>query len=262
VRMLRTDVTRLELESGSTKRVLEKEKKRGKELWNVREDGPAGEGVRQPGNASAIEAALAQLERVQLAEYLEREPFEAAEPPLAFTVVLKNGARLGGAIGRATRDPKSGAQGRQYLRAGDEVVALIGDDVAALCQKPLDEFRSRRMHELQESTVRAIELEHDGRTFTFVNNGDNQWSPRGEPIAAPADFVGNLDKLLHLAVKRWLAAPAENQVVLRVRVLPLEGEASGFAFGRSSDGAMLCVTEGGLAAEVDAELPEGLLKLF
>ncbi|MSR64012.1 MAG: DUF4340 domain-containing protein [Planctomycetes bacterium] len=262
VRMLRSDVTQLELEGGGTRRVLVRETKRGKDHWTVREDGPAGAGVAQPGNAAAIEAALAQLERVQLAEYLQREPFEAADPPQSFTVVLSNGARLGGTLGRATRDPKSAAQGRQYLRAGDEVVALIGDDVGALCLKPLDEFRSRRVHDIQESTVRALELEHDGKTFTFVNNGDNQWSPRGEPIAAPKDFTESLDKLLHLAVKRWLAVPGESQVLLRVRILPLEGEALAFTFGRGADGTVQCVSAAGLAAEVEGELPARLLKLF
>ena len=262
VRALRTDVARLELEGGGTRRVLAREKKG----WSVREESDqTGEGAGtppNPGNESAIEEALAQLERAQLAEHLGAETFEPSDPPCAFAVVLKDGTRLGGALGRPTRDPKSAAQGRQFLRLGDQVVALIDEQVFALCQRPLDDFRSKRVHQFQESLVRALDLEHGGRTYTFVNNGDNVWSPKGQTIRAPDDFVQALDGLLNLAARRWLAAVPAHERVLSVRILSTQGEETTFIFARSQDGADLWLGSAGQVAEIDGAVVARLLRLF
>jgi hypothetical protein len=261
VRALRTDVGRLELEGGGTRRVLAREK----EAWNVWEHsadasgGPPG----TPGNAGAIEEALALLERVQLAEHLPLEPFEPCDPPCSFALVLRDGTRSGGALGRRTRDPKTAAEGRQFLRLGDEVVALIDERVLELCQRPLDDFRSRRVHQLQESLVRAIELEHGGRTYSFVNTGDNVWNPRGQSsIRAPDAFVQSLDGLLNLGARRWLSAAPPHERVLAVRIFPTQGEENSFAFGRALDGTNVWLGATGQVAEVDGALVERLLRLF
>jgi hypothetical protein len=265
VRMLRADVARLELEGAGARSVLVRERKG----WSVGEGGADAAGAaRSPGDVSAIEEALALLERAQLGEHLEGEAFEPAEPPCSFAVLLASGARLGGALGRPTRDPRSGAQGRQFLRDGDEVVALVDEQVFALCQRALEEFRSRRVHQIQESLVRAIELELAGKgtTYTFVNTGDNVWNPKGQTLRAPQGFVRSLDGLLNLAARRWLADLPEHQPLLAVRVLPLAGadpvEPRRFSFARAADGAYLCTTESGQVAEVDGALVEQLLALF
>jgi len=263
VRALRTDVVRLELEGGGARRVVEREKKG----WSVREETDATDETRadapaNPGGESAVEEALALLERVQLPEHMEGEAFEPCDPPCSFAVVLKDGTRFGGALGRPTRDPKSGAQGRQFLRSGDEVVALIDEQVFALCQRPLDDFRSKRVHQFQESQVRAIDLEHGGRTYTFVNTGDNVWSPKGQTIRAPDDFVQALDGLLNLAATRWLDGPPECERVLAVRIIETQGGETGFAFARRADGASLWLGAAGQAAEIDGAVVERLLRLF
>jgi hypothetical protein len=262
VRALRDDVVRMELEGEGATRVLVREK-RG---WSVAEERDGELATAQhPGDPAAIEAALALLERVQLPEHLEREVFEPADPPLGFTVVLKDGSHHGGALGRPTRDPASGAQGRQFLRLGDEVVALIDAEVAELCARPLELFRSRRLHKILESQVRALALTHAGTTYTFVNTGDNVWNPSGQAIAAPQAFVGALDGLLNLSVESWLDAPEAADAgapELSVELRLLSGETVRFGFSRARDGTVVCRTEAGLAAVVDAGPMEALLTLF
>jgi uncharacterized protein DUF4340 len=257
VRALRADVARLELEGGGARRVLAVDG----EGWKVWE-GDEASAQATPGNRGAIEEALALLERVQLAEHLAGEAFEPTDPPSSFALVLENGARLGGALGRATRDPASGAQGRQFLRDGDEVVALIDDTVLELCLRPLEEFRSRKVHQLHESEVRMLELEAGGKSYAFVNDGDNQWTTRGQPIRAPDDFVQALDGLLNLGARRWLAAAPAESPELGVRVTPVQGEPWSFSFARAADGTHVYLGADGQAAEVDGALVERLMKLF
>jgi hypothetical protein len=261
VRTLREDVQRLELAGGGTRRTVQRTKK-GWEVWEGAADGS--ESVHQPGNTAAIEETLAALERLQLAEHFEGEAFEPTAPPASFTLVLQNGARLGGALGRPTRDPRSGAQGLQFLRAGDEVVALIDESALALCTRPLAELRSRKMHQLQEAAVRAIVLTQraQGRTYTFVNNGDNLWNPEGETIRAPAGFVQSLDGLLNLGAERWLESAPAAEALLDVRVERVEGTPLAFTFLKTGEGAYVCTSEAGQAAEVGGELVERLLALF
>ena len=259
VRMFRQDVAELELVGGGTTRVLERQRAG----WTVRADTPDGAGTPFPADPAAVEEALALLERVQLTEHLPAEVFAPQDPPLTFRVRLKNGARLGGAIGGPARDEKSGAQGRQYLRDGDEVVALIGEETVELCQRPLDAFRSKKVHELQESLVRWISLAHGERTYTFVNTGDNRWRPEGETIEAPRAFVLSLDGLLRMAARRWLdgdGAPALGDAV--AVVVTQDGGETRFTLGRDAAGTALCLRPEGQAAEIDAALLERLLSLF
>jgi hypothetical protein len=236
---------------------------RAREKWSVREvaageDGAGG----HPAETAAVEEALALLERVELAEHLPGEVFEPADPPLSFTVALRDGSLQGGALGRPTRDPASGAQGLQFLRLGDEVVALIDPGVAELCARPLDSFRARRVHQIQESLVRAIELEHAGATYGFVNTGDNVWNVQGKSIGAPQDFLQSLDALLNLGAKRWLDPAPPFEVELTARIRPLRDEPFELVLGRTAEGAALCRAPGGVVAEVDSALLERLLKLF
>lgn len=261
VRALRDDVRRLELEADGTRRVLAREA-RG---WSVAtavaaEGGPAG----HPGNEEAIEEALALLERAQLGEHFPLVPFEPQEPPASFTLVLANGARLGGRLGQLLRDPRTGAEGLQYLRDGDQVVALIDASLLDLCRRPLESFRSRKVHRHQESLVRAVELEHvsKARRYVYVNSGNNQWTPEGETIRAPAAFEQSLDGLLNLGAKRWLGDEPLGDPALTVRLLPLQGEPDEFRFAPLPGGGWACVTADGQRAEVDPPLVEQLLGLF
>ena len=261
LRVLREEIVRVELEGGGARRVLE----RTKSQWDVRElAGEArGDEPRYPAETSEVEAALATLERAQLAEHL-REGFEPEQPRLGFTVELRNGARLGGRIGRATRDPASGAVGRQFLRDGDEMVAVLGDEVAELCRVPAARFRSKRVHQHQESLVRLVELTHAGTSYAFLNDGNNHWTARGTTLAAPEAFQLALDALLNLAALRWLEPGEERagEEVLAVRLALLQGEPVSFTFVRCGDGTFLCVRPGSERAEIDPALVERLLGLF
>ena len=77
-------------------------------------------------------------------------------------------SRWGGEIGTPFRDSETGAGGRLFRRYGDDVCALIHDDVAALCGLTLDDVRSRRIHKLRETDLRWIRLEHAGQAITYV----------------------------------------------------------------------------------------------
>lgn len=256
LRVLRDDVASVELVGGGAKRVLA----RAKDGWTVRE----GDGPVYPGDPGAVEEVLAILEREELGEHLVDQAFQAEDPPLSVTVVLRNDARQGGQIGRAARDERSGAQGRMYLRLGDEVAALVDDDVVEVCNRPLDAFRARSAHHVQESSVRSIELAHGDRRYVFVNAGDNRWRPQGQTLDAPDDFVQSLEQLLHPPVKRWLdaAAPAADEETIAVVVQPTAGEALRFTLGRTADGAATCTGADGERAEIEPALIERLLRLF
>jgi hypothetical protein len=99
LRVLRDDVASVELVGGGAKRVLA----RAKDGWTVRE----GDGPVYPGDPGAVEEVLAILEREELGEHLVDQAFQAEDPPLSVTVVLRNDARQGGQIGarRATSAP-------------------------------------------------------------------------------------------------------------------------------------------------------------
>jgi hypothetical protein len=266
LRVLRQDVVALELEGDG--RLLELE--RGEQGWVVRAGagrGAPGEDA-YPASPGAVEDLLGLLERTQLGDYQPGVPFAEEDPPLAFHVRTKGGARLGGRIGRPWRDARSGAQGRLYLRDGDELVGLIGEEVAELCRRPLSSLRGKHLHRLQESLVRAVELSWrapggEQRRYTFVNDGNNSWTPEGQRIGAPPDFVRSLDALLNLAVLAWLDGPvAELTDSVAVRVRPLSGEELPFTLGRDAGGHALVVTGAGQQAEIDPALFERLRRLF
>lgn len=112
--------------------------------------------------------------------------------------------------------------------------------------------------------MRAVTLENLAarRAYTFINSGDNLWSPEGEAIRAPDDFVQSLDALLNLAAKRWLSSIEGAQERLNVTLQPTEGEHFEFSFLTDAQGTTYCRTESGLLAETDGELLRRLLSLF
>jgi len=261
LRAVRGDVLRLELASDGARRVLERER----DGWSVRQvvEPERGDEARYPAETAEVEAALGVLERAQVAEHL-REAFEPLEPELAFRVRLASGERQGGRLGRATRDPGSGAEGVQYLRDGDELVGVLGAEVAELCRRPVDAFRSRRVHAVLEAEVRLVQLTRAGKTYGFLNDGENHWTTQGTTLAAPEGFTLVLDALLNLGARRWLepdeAGTGEPllEVGIGLRGLdPLE-----FSFVRLADGRALCVRKSGERAEVDPKLVERLVALF
>ncbi len=263
LRVFRQDVQRLELVGGGSTRIME----RDEEAWTVQELGPDDTpeaAPRYPANPPAVEAALALLERTELGDYQPGVEFVEEDPPLAFAVQTKSGARVAARIGRAWRDERTGVQGHLFLRPGDQLVGLVGVELAELCARPLDELRARRIHQLQESLVRSIELEHAGQRFTFVNTGDNRWRPRDRQIAAPADFVQSLDALLNLQAERWLETDEEASLEdeLGVRLQTLGGEERRFRLGRDESGSALWVAETRERAVIDAAPLERLLRLF
>jgi len=256
LRVLREEVASIELEGGGSTRVLA----RVDDGWTVRE----GDGPTYPAEPGAVEEVLAVFEREELGDHLIGEPFADEDPPLSVTVVLRNDARQGGRIGKPARDESSGAQGRMFLRLGDEVPALADEDIAEPCTRALDAFRSRSAHRFQESLVRSIELTHGERTYAFVNLGDNRWRPKGETLDAPADFVDSLEQLLHPTVRRWLSegTPAADEQAIAVVLQPASGEAFRFTLARASDGVATWSGPDGQRAEIDAALVERLLRLF
>lgn len=263
VRVLREDVQRLELEGGGSKRVLVREGSG----WTVGAEEPrAGDpgATRHPAETAAVEEALALLERAQLGEHFHGLPFAPRDPPAGFVLEIASGARQGGRLGQPLRDPESGAEGLQFLRDGDEVVAQVDAELLELCQRPLESFRSRKVHQHAESLVRAVKLRSvaAGRTYVYVNSGNNQWTPEGETIRAPAAFEQSLDGLLNLGARRWLGAEEPGAVALEVEIQPLQAAPVPLAFAPLADGGWACRTAEGQVAEVDPTLVERLLGLF
>lgn len=233
--------------------------------WSVRETlagDEASQGPSFPADPGAVEELLLALEGLALGDHLPGATFEPADPPLALAVELANGARASGRLGAPVRDESSGAQGHQFLRAGDEVPALAGEAAAELCRTPIDRFRTRHVHRIPESLVRVVELEHDGRTFAFFNSGENVWHVQGTQVGAPRDLVESLDGLLNLSARRWLDdAPAAARE-LSVRLARVQDDPVTITLALLADGRATCTTEAGGAAEVDPALVERLLELF
>lgn len=261
LRAVREDVQRVDLTADGLRRVLERE--RG--AWTVRQivEPERGDEPRYPAETSEVEAALGLLERAQVAEHLP-EAFEPREPELAFRVRLASGMRQGGRLGRATRDPGSGAEGVQFLRDGDELVGVLGAEVAELCRRPVDAFRSRRVHAVLEAEVRIVQLTRGGKTYGFLNDGENRWTTQGTTLAAPEGFTLALDALLNLGARRWLepGEAAQGETALEVGIGLRGNEPLEFAFVRLADGRALCVRKSGERAEVDPKLVERLVALF
>jgi len=261
LRAIREDVQRVELTGDGARRVLERERN----AWTVRRvvEPERGDEPRYPAETAEVEAALAVLERAQLAEHL-RESFEPVEPSLAFRVRLTNGSWQGGRLGRPTRDPGSGAEGLQYLREGDELVGVLGREVGELCRRPADTFRSRRVHQVLEAEVRIVQLARAGQTYGFLNDGNNSWTTQGTTLAAPEGFTLSLDALLNLGARRWLEPDeaAEGEVALEVGIGLGAADPLEFSLLRLADGRALCVRKSGERAEVDPKLVERLVELF
>ena len=263
VRAFRQDVTGIELEAEGERRALELKDAR----WTVREIRPDGDGPRFPADQGAVEDVLALIERSELGDYLEGVPFEPDDPPRSFSIVTRSGARFGGRIGAPSRNPESGAEGRLFLREGDELVGLIGTEIAALAARPLDSFRAKRVHDVQESQVRWIELTRptDGgaKTFAFVNDGNNRWSPKDERIGAPSAFTLSLDPLLHLEAQRWLdQEDAALEEPIEVVLHGQGGKDVRVTLARGPEGTALVRTETGELAEIDPDLFARLSGLF
>lgn len=273
LRFARGEVVRLELERDGRRCVVERvEASRLRDgdavrdaRWSVREVGP-GAGTETvpsfPADPGAVEETLLALGTLALGEHLPEAAFEPADPPLALAVELSSGARLSGRLGAPVRDPASGAQGRQFLRAGDEVPALAGEEAVELCRTPIDRFRTRHVLRVPESLVRVVELDHDGRTFAFFNGGENVWHVEGTQVGAPRDLVESLDGLLNLGVRRWLAAAPAAERELGVRLVRVQDEPLTFTLALLPDGRATCTTAEGGVAEVDPALVARLLGLF
>jgi hypothetical protein len=255
VRVLREDVRRIELEGGGTQVVLAREA----QGWSV---GRGGDETRHPAEEAEVEEVLGLLERHQLGEHFPRVAFEPREPPAGFLLELHGGARLGGRLGAALRDPKTAADGVQFLRDGDQVVAQVDASLVELCARPSESFRSRKVHDVAESLVRAIELVHDARRIVYVNSGNNYWSPEGETIRAPSAFEDALDPLLHLSARRWLTSESVGAEALRVRLLMVQGDPLELGFAPLAGGGWAGLAAGGQRAEVEGAFVERLLGLF
>jgi len=126
------------------------------------------------------------------------------DTPKAKWTALANGKdQLVLLVGNKEPDGKAYAK----LAAGNAVVLLSADTTT----KVLADYRGRKLWDLEENKVQAIEVEREGKKFKFVRKGTGWEDPD-----APKDTIddravdGLLTALVNLRVERWVGDKPED----------------------------------------------------
>ncbi len=279
----RREMVRVELERGGQRLLLEKEGREGAETWFVSEipmaeTNTGDEPLRYQADSAAVEDALAVIEGMELGNYpgLEGVDYEPGDDELSYTVHTVRDERFHGRLGAPYVDPTSEEPGRLFLFDTTELCGFAGEELAALCKRPMEEFRSLRIFRFgeksMEAEVRRVELSSVGEggelaTLVFVNDGQNRWSAEGSQGQAPGAFAGAIDRgLLTQKARSWLApdpiASRADSAEIRVRIHTSYDTEVSFALGVDAEGRSYCRTLEGQLAETNPGALEELRKLF
>ncbi len=260
VRAKRESIIGVRLEGGGEAKRLY----RVGEQWRLTDDmGPGEPESHLVADEEVVGDLLAKLERAELAAYLPLgTPFVPSDPPVRLLVETQEGELFGGVFGAPHAVP--GAEsGRTFRRDGDELVAIVSDDVAEPCSIPLEELRTRLLHRLVEREQFSVHVQRGSDVAGFVlDRKANVWRAEGMTLEARG-FASLLDRVLSIRARRWLApeeAPDEADAI-DVSVKPVAGQPIAFRLVRGSDGADLCF-EDGRWAEIRPGLYEGLAALL
>ena len=257
VRARRDQIASLRLEGNGGALVLA----RGEDGWEVHRENAPKEVF--PADPRRVEEALARLENAEVGAYAEGLPFVPSDPGRSISIRTES-ARFGGRLGGPWRDPATAAEGLLFLRDGDEIAGLVDESVDGLCDWTLDDFRSPRVHSIDEARLRGITLTRSGHELGFLlvsEDRQTRWltkNGRGKPARA---FLDSLDRLLHLRALEWLPEAVSLDEAIDVVVLGNQGSWS-FQLGRDAQGRTVCV-EDGRSSVVDASVgDEELLDLL
>lgn len=260
LRALRQDVRSIRLESGGGSLEVEREG----EQWFVARHDESGASARFPASPAAVEDLIALLEGVELEDGCAPEEFVPESPPRTITVVVRDGARFGGEIGGAWRDPGTGIGGRLFRRHGDEAIQLLGETVAAACDLSLDAVRSLVVQEVEEFRVDRVLLTR-GEVTQEYRRREKEWFPGSSAVAAPIDTQILIGELCHLRAAQWLggAAPPDAPDPVTVRMIGTFPERERtFRFLETGSGDEICSGDGGLTARLEPGLLPRLRALF
>ena len=232
LRARRQDVQRVQLVDGDRTVIIRREE----DHWSVSEaragDDPDVEPVRYRADQGRVQDVVAKLEGSNLGDYVLEADFAPSDPPRSITVFTTGEVRWGGDIGAPHSDPTTGSGGRLYRRFGDDLCAVLHEDIVALCDLTLEDLRSRIVHVIRETDLHSIRLEHGGASITYVQTKPTEWRPAGLTILAPRDFTNCLETLLSLRAQRWAESSGELADELVVVTVGKEGEEHAFRLGR------------------------------
>jgi hypothetical protein len=265
VRARREDIQGVELTGRGRTLVLAKETNH----WTVAERRPGLEGgadvVSTPitADASKVLDVLSAIESTELMYPFEASSggadasraFVPAEEPMSISVQTADGRRWGGAVGAVHRGARAGVVGRHFLRFGDELSALIEEQVGELCLLPVEDFQSDRIHLLRQENVYSVILSRGETSFAYIHPNPKSWIVEGSGFDAPRDFTNSLVTLLGLRAERWLQELDGDALLdaIDFRIVMANGTDRSFRLGRTQEGVLVW-TDGQRSAEVSRDL--------
>lgn len=232
-------VERVEIWRGETGLQLEREDGR----WVVGSLGP-GPAVRRPADEDRVGSLLARLVQAQLIEYAAPGAFVQAERPLRLVVRTREGLDVEAELGPAPEGEGSGdAGGLLFRRAGEDLAALVPEEVEALFLLTLPDLEERLVHDVAEADVDRIELRRGNRLQAYTRD-ERHWSLEGSGRVDGARAV-LLERLLRFEAERFLDARPALLDPLEVR---FEGrDERVFELGPRADGRLVLVADGRVA---------------
>ena len=256
---MREDVLRVQFRDATRTLILEKDK----DGWWVTETRTGESPARFLADPKAVEDLLATLEKAELGDCPADSAVPGDDAP-SLSITTRSGELFGGRLGGEWRDPATGLAGRTFLRHGDEMLQLLGENVAALWERPLDELRSGVLIDVDEFLVDRILVRRGGAEQGYLRL-EKEWQVGATGVVAPINTQILLGDLCHLQAAAWLEAGAPRDLQAPVEV-HLRGRFAGrervLVFGRSAAGDELCRLEGGETARLAPGLHDRLSALF
>lgn len=279
VRVLRPEISRMEIENGVERIVLEREfdprseergsRREGWTLWAEPFDaGPASKAPEGPllhANRAKIDEILSELEHVEIIRYLDDD--EVADPfvdteRLGVWLQLRDD-RQGGRIGEVFVT-EGGASARTYQRGGESEVSLVPAEIGALLSgATFLDLQSLALFETDEVYLRRLVVRHGDEERRFFRSTEGTWRYEDlDTVATPLFSI--LDALFFLRATQHLGPATEEVLVdpIEVEIMDYEGTWTKVAFGGSAEHGFLASMAGMRSILKDQELHKRLLALF
>jgi len=218
--------------------------------WVGEADGSA----RWPADRGAVEDLLAILERAELGDLpADLETPDGGEASI--TVLTRTGDRFGGEVAGPWYDPATGMGGRLFRRHGDEMWQLASEEVAGLCETPVDELRSTRVLDVDEFLVDRVRITRGEATHVYLRR-DREWFEGTSRVAAPIETQVLIGNLFHLAASEWLSPEAPwgvgEKVAIELHGRFPEGQLA-YALASDAGGSTICFLASGEAARLEGD---------
>lgn len=181
VRARRGSIVRLDVESsaGSVKLA------RGAKGWtcSIARAGSRVYGPPEAAEARAVEDALGELERYELAGFVRGATFDAGPSPVRWSIGSDDGAETGGTFGGAYVDA-SGASDALFQRAGETAVAHGDPTIARRLTRDPETWLSLKLLDTIEADLSAVVVRGAAGERRYERNAKGIWTHPGGDVEA------------------------------------------------------------------------------